>query len=101
MPKLEAGGWQPEVTVEVRPTEVRLLLSARPDANRDELVAPHAALRGRDAALLDESEPPGLHWLEDGSDRCYLIAWQASGADEKLEELIDPAADDALIIWFT
>jgi hypothetical protein len=101
MPALEARNWQPDVTLEVRPTEIRLLLTVRPGVDRAELAAPQAAIRTKEGALVAASAPARLRWLEDGSNRCFLTIWQAASADEKLEDLIDPAADDALVFWIT
>lgn len=101
MPALEEGSWQPGVTLEVRPAEIRLLLTARPGAIRAELAAPHAAIHTKDGALVMASDSAELRWLEDGSDRCFLTVWQARSADEKLQDLIDPAADDSLLVWIT
>jgi len=101
MPALEAGNWQPGVTLEVRPAEIRMLLTARPGAIRAELAAPHAAIHTKDGAIVMASDATELRWLEDGSERCFLTAWRAGRADEKLQDLIDPAADDSLLVWIT
>ena len=101
MPALEDGNWRPEVTLEIRPAEIRVLLSMQRGADRAELAMPHAAIRARDGALIASSESTGLRWLEDGSDRCFLTVWQTASSDEKLEDLVDPTADDGLVIWLS
>ena len=99
MPALAAWNWQPDVTLEARPSEIRLLFTAQPGANRAELAIPHAAIRTKEGSLVVAGDLAELRWLEDGSDRCFLTVWKPQSAEERLQELIDPAADDALVVW--
>jgi hypothetical protein len=101
MPALERGNWLADVTLEIRPTEIRALLSAKPGADRSSLAMPHAALRAKDGSLVSSAASAELEWLEDGSGRCYLIVWQAGFDEGQLGTVIDSATDDNLVVWLT
>ena len=55
MPALEAGNWQPDVTLEVKPTEIRLLLTVRPGVDRAGLATPQAAIRWKPRTNMEPS----------------------------------------------
>ena len=99
LPALQAGNWEPHVTVEVRPTEVRLLLAAGPTVERAKLARPQAAIHTKEGALLWAGEADRLRWLTDGSNRALLTVWRARSPKDRLASLVDPDATDALVVW--
>ena len=101
MPALTAGSWQSNVTLEIRPTQVSMLLTASPNAQRTSLATPCAAIRTAQGTLLMAGDSEQLRWLGDESNRCYLTVWRAITAAERLEDLVDPSAEDSLVVWMS